>query len=195
MGKRDPKHGGGPQTAEGWQTALANLHGEPETAALTHQGRRWMNRALAPSCNHCADRERCEAYAEGGTCRLAEEQQAELIERIMALPQIRPEHEALVRAYVRDAVLVEILARYIGATSPLLPGADRGYLELQPALNDYGKAVSRMQKLAAELGLTPAARARLGLGQDGRPQGLAHIMEAEFEPVQDDQEGTPNATD
>ncbi|HPL30490.1 MAG TPA: hypothetical protein PLG21_20805 [Anaerolineae bacterium] len=114
------------------------------------------------------------------------------MDSIMALPHIRPEHEPLARAYCRDAVLLEILARYLGATSPLLPGSDAGYLELQPAMNDYGKAVARMQKTADALGLTPSARARLGLDAEGRPRGLAHILSADFEPVQDDEEGTPN---
>jgi len=192
VGKRNPKHGGGPQTAEGWQTALANLHGEPTTAALTHQGRRWLGRALAPACDRCAERTRCEAFTEGGTCRLAEEQQAELIACIQALPHIRPEHEPLVRAYARDAVFVEIIARYLGATSPLLPGSDTGYLEAQPVLQQYGAAVGRMQKAADALGLTPAARVRLGLDYDGRPRGFAHLLSAEFETVQSDEEGTPD---
>jgi len=194
--KPNPKHGGGPQTAEGWQTALANLdHRTPETAALTHQGNRWMGRALAPACDRCADRTRCEAFTEGGTCRLAEEQQADLMACIMALPHIRPEHEPLARAYCRDAVFIEIVSRYLGATSPFLPGADNGYLEAQPVIIEYGRAVGRMAKTADALGLTPAARARLGLDHEGRPQGIAHILSAEFETVQSDEEGTPNANE
>lgn len=196
MPKPNPKHGGGPQTAEGWQQALANLENRtPETAALSHQGNRWMGRALAPACDRCADRTRCEAFTEGGTCRLAEEQQADLMACIMALPHIRPEHEPLARAYCRDAVFVEIVVRYLGAVSPFLPGSDTGYLEGQPVLTEYHRAVGRMQKAADALGLTPAARVRLGLDQDGRPRGLAHLLSAEFEPVESDEEGAPNADD
>jgi len=60
---------------------------------------------------------------------------------------------------------------------------------------EYGRAVGRMAKTADALGLTPAARARLGLDHEGRPQGIAHILSAEFETVQSDEEGTPNANE
>jgi len=194
--KPNPKHGGGPQTAEGWQQALANLdHRTPETAALTHQGRRWLGRALAPSCNHCTQRDRCDAYEEGATCRIAEAEQTRIVEALQALPHVRPEHDAIVTLYARDCVLLGIVAQYIAEGGPFLPGAP-GYIEAQPVLDRlYNATANRMLKTADALGLTPAARNRLGLDHEGRPQGIAHILSAEFEPVQQHEEGTPNANE
>lgn len=195
MGFSDSPFRTGPQTPEGKARALANLT-DPETQRLTHQAHRWLGRALAPSCDHCADREHCEAFEAGGTCRLAEQEQADLYAAVMSLPHVRPEQAPLVRAYCRDAVFVEIVARYLGATSPFLPGAEKAaYVEGQPVLKNYSAAVARMLKTAEALGLTPAARNRLGLDQPTEPQGLAHIMAAEFVAVETDEEGTPNADD
>jgi hypothetical protein len=176
--------------------ALREHGGDPATAALTHQGRRWLGRALAPSCDHCADRNNCEAYTAGGTCALAEQEQADLYAAVTALPHIRPEQAPLVRAYCRDAVFVEIVARYLGATSPFLPGADAAaYIEGQPILKGYSAAVARMTKTADALGLTPAARSRLGLDAEGRPQGIGRLLSAAWEPVENAEEGSAHADD
>jgi phage terminase small subunit len=192
MGKPGPKPGGvNPASI----AALREHGGDPETAALTHQGRRWLGRALAPSCDHCAQRDRCDAYEPGGTCRIAEAEQARIVEALQALPHVRPEHDAIVTLYARDCVLLGIIAQYIADGGPFLPGAP-GYIEAQPVLEGlYNKTAARMLKAADALGLTPAARNRLGLDQEGRPQGLAHIMSAEFEPVETGEEGTHHADD
>ena len=194
MGKPGPRPG---HVNPASIAALREHGGDPETAALTHQGRRWLGRALAPSCDHCADRGNCEAYTAGGTCSLAEQEQAELHAAVTALPHIRPEQEPLVRAYVRDAVFCEIIVRYLGATSPFLPGADKAaYIEGQPVLPYYNAAVARMLKAADALGLTPAARNRLGLDHDGRPQGIGRLLSAEWGPaVESTEEGSAHADD
>lgn len=189
MGKR------GPATPEGRAAALANLHGEPTTAALTHQGRRWLGRALAPSCDHCTQRDRCDAYEAGGTCRIAEAEQARIVEALQALPHVRPEHGAIVTLYARDCVLLGIIAQYIADGGPFLPGAP-GFIEAQPVLERlYNATANRMLKTADALGLTPAARNRLGLDAEGRPQGIGRLLSAEWEPVENAEEGTPHADD
>jgi len=192
MGKPGPKPGGvNPASI----TALREHGGDPTTAALTHQGRRWLGRALAPSCDHCTQRDRCDAYEAGGTCRIAEAEQARIVEALQALPHVRPEHGPIVTLYARDCVLLGIIAQYIADGGPFLPGAP-GYMEAQPVLEGlYNKTAARMLKAADALGLTPAARNRLGLDHDGRPVGIGRLLSADWEPIQEHEEGTTDADD
>jgi hypothetical protein len=193
MGKPGPKPGGvNPASI----AALDAHRHEPTTAALKHQGRRWLGRALAPSCDHCTQRNRCDAYEAGGTCRIAEDEQARIVEALQALPHVRPEHGPIVTLYARDCVLLGIIAQYIADGGPFLPGAP-GFIEAQPVLEGlYNKTAARMLKAADALGLTPAARNRLGLDQEGRPQGIGRLLSAEWEPaVESTEEGTTHADD
>ena len=173
----DTKFRDGPQTPEGKARSLEALaRNRDPLAACTHQGRRWETKALAPSCDHCADREHCEHYRKGDTCILAEQQVAETVESIMALPHVQATDRPLAVAYARTATLLEILARYVANVSPLLPGSDAGYLEAQPVMHNIASAETRLVKLASELGLSPAARARLGLNEDGKPRSFARLL-------------------
>lgn len=192
MGKPGPRPG---HVNPASIAALREHGGDPETAALTHQGRRWLGRALAPSCDQCTQRDRCDAYEAGGTCRIAEAEQARIVDALQALPHVRPEHGPIVTLYARDCVLLGIIAQYIADGGPFLPGAP-GFVEAQPVLEGlYNKTAGRMLKAADALGLTPAARSRLGLDHDGRPQGIGRLLSAEWAPVENAEEGTHHADD
>ena len=203
--------GGGPKTEAGLERAKANFTFPPEEASLTHQGRRFLNRALAPSCRMCIVRDECEAYVDGGTCRLAEEAQAEIQESIMALPHIDPVQDLeLVRQYAKLSVFVAIVDRYLSAQSPFLPGADgSGFVQAQPILRERMAAIGTLARLASELGLTPLARKRLQADTERGPAAaIAQVfaeaaklekasrekaLEGEFEAADEASEGDPEA--
>lgn len=147
---------------------MTNLQ-DPETAALTHQASRWFGRALAPSCGKCIAREDCEAYREGGTCALAEAAQADLLAAVVEEVAVTPAMLPVAREYAKVCVGIQVIDTYLGAHSPFLPGADVGYLEPQPVMKLRGTLSSRLQSLASELGLTPAAKARLRADPDRGP--------------------------
>jgi hypothetical protein len=94
----------------------------------------------------------------------------------MGLPHVQATDRPLAVSYARCAVLLEILSRYVANTSPLLPGSDAGYLEAQPVMDTIAKAEVRLARLADSLGLSPAARARLGLNDDGKPRSFARLL-------------------
>jgi len=133
----------------------------PETSAQTHGLHRWLERSLAPACSRCVARPDCEAFREGGTCALAERAQADLVAQVMELPHVRPEDYRLAREFAKTAVALDIVDAYVGATSPFLPGAEAGFVELQPVMRDRARLSAQLRALAGDLGLSPAARARL----------------------------------
>jgi hypothetical protein len=159
MADRERLVGIGTGNAPGSREAL-DAHRRPEAARLSHQAERFLGRAIAPSCDHCLANETCEAFRPGGTCLLAEARQAEVLDAVMAEAQITPALEPLALEYAKTATAVQIIDTYLAHGSPFLPGAP-AYIEPQPVMTMRTKLSSRMQSLAAELGLTPAAKARL----------------------------------
>jgi hypothetical protein len=139
---------------------MTNLQ-DPEVAALTHQATRFLNRALAPCCDKCAARAECDRYQAGGTCVVAEEHQAEVLAALLKLPHVQPVDEPLCREFAKVDTCLGIIDRYIAHASPLLPGSDAGYLEAQPVMKTRASLSAQLLRLAGELGLSPAARARL----------------------------------
>lgn len=136
-------------------------HRRPDLAGLTHQGDRWMKHAMAPACDRCMARGDCGQYQQGGTCVLAEAYQADVMAALEAEVDVTPALRPLAEQYAHLATAVKIVDLWIARSSPFLPGAEGGYLEGQPIMAQRDKWVSRMQALANDLGLTPAAKHRM----------------------------------
>jgi len=154
---------------------------DPGQAALTHQGYRWWqgamaNAALAPACDRCIAKDTCDQFTPGGTCAPAEEEQAALVAEVMALDHVRPQDHRLVREWAKVAVALDIVDAYIGRTSPFLPGADAGFLECQPVLQWRAQLSAALSRLAGELGLSPAARSRLATSKDRPLHPLERVI-------------------
>lgn len=163
-------------TPEGKARALANL--KPDRLAATKHGlTTFLTRAIAPPCRFCIAKSECDRFREGNaTCILAEEYQAEVTAQIMALPQIQPEDRPLVLEYAKTATALTIIDRYVAHASPLLPGSDKGYLDVQPVMKQRAGLSSQLVKLADALGLSPAARAKLKVGERDKQGGLAAAL-------------------
>ena len=71
-----------------------------------------------------------------------------------------------VEAYVMALCNMRLAQKAINDLGVVVTG-DRGGMKQNPAVSLLGKAHSAVQRLAAELGLTPAARSRPNMG--GRP--------------------------
>jgi len=155
---------------------VAGLTFPQDEAALTHQAHRWLSRGLAPSCGQCIAKNDCEQFREGGTCILAETAQAEVLAAVQAEVEVTPAALPVAREYAKAAIGLQVIDTYLAHGSPFLPGAPQ-YLEPQPVVKWRSTLSSRLQSLAAELGLTPAARARLKTDPDRGPAGaLAALL-------------------
>ncbi len=172
---------------------LRTGRGAPELARLSHQGRRWMERSLAPSCDACIARATCEAFEAGATCAIAEAHQDALLQSVRAEVDVTPAVEPLVREYVKLVVGLGIIDTYIAHGSPFLPGAP-AYLEEQPVFGLRLRMSGRMEALADKLGISPAAKFRMRADEkatagDILAAALAEVKasepvrEGEFEPV------------
>lgn len=212
------EHQGEEQQAEDKRSRmLAGLRtgrGKPELARLSHQGRRWMERSLAPSCDACIARGSCEAFEAGATCAIAEAHQDALLQSVRAEVDVTPAVEPLVREYVKLVVGLGIIDTYIAHGSPFLPGAP-AYLEEQPVFGLRLRMSGRMEALADKLGISPAAKFRMRADEkatagDILAAALAEVKrgepvrEGEFEAIPEGQEvgideptdaGEPDGTD
>jgi len=182
---RGENGGGGPKTEAGRARALANLQSPPEKLAATKHGLgRFLSSAIAPPCRVCIARTTCDRFRDGdATCIVAEEYQAQVIADLMVLPQIQAEDEPIVREYSKWATALLILDKYIANASPLLPGSDQGFVDVQPALKERVKISSHLLKCADALGLSPAARAKLKVSdrKDNLPAIYAAALAAASE--------------
>lgn len=185
-------NGGGPKSEAGRSRALANL---TDTTCATKHGlsaffQGTPGAAIAPPCRHCIIRARCERYEEGETCAVAEEHQAALVGEIMALPQIEPQDFPLVAEYAKLATALQVADTYLANAGPLLPGADAGYLEVQPLLKERTRLSGALVKLASELGLSPTARLRAAAASRGAAVNpwAAAVLDADFT-AEDEQDG------
>ena len=152
----------------GYDIAVANL--SPD-AAVTHGATRFLSRAIAPPCSKCLAKGECDRYQDGQTCVVAEEYQAEVTAQIMALPHLQPEDRPLASEYAKQATALAIIDHYLAHAGPFLPGAEAGLVEAQPVLKLRTTISMVLVRLASELGLSPAARARLKTGGPGHSPG------------------------
>lgn len=166
------------------ERSLANLQPQP-WAAQTHGLFTWTTRGIGPVCNKCPVKEECPAYADGERCRIAAEKLTALVEATMAEPHIQQSDMPTVVAYARAVVGLDIAALHFDAAGIFLPGADKGFLEVQPAEAWRLKLTALELKLASELGLTPLSRMRLKSATDAKGAGatlaaaLAQLTQAE----------------
>ncbi|MBM3891675.1 MAG: P27 family phage terminase small subunit [Verrucomicrobia bacterium] len=149
------------------ERSLANL--SPQNS-LTHGARRWLSRSLAPPCDRCIGRDRCEDFEAGSTCKIAEAYRDSIVAEINALPHIQPTDAPLVAEYAQLATCLRIIDAYLGLAGPFLPGVESGYAEMQPVFTKNRLAVSNsLTRLASELGLSPMSRARIGKDPERGP--------------------------
>jgi len=187
--RRDPRGGSKAAVAA---LSRAREVSPPETAALKHQTFRWLHRGLAPSCSKCALRDSCPEFREekGASCVLAEREHAAIVAEVMALPWAQEGDRHLALSFAKVTVGLNIIDAYLSVESPFLPGAP-AYIEPQPILATRANLLSSQVKLAAQLGLSPAARARLQADPDRGP--ASGILRAFAELEAEDREARERA--
>ncbi len=176
---------------------MANPRGTPENllpgevAPLKHQAYRYLENTdgqglgLLPLCNRCVLRERCPEYdsAEGAICRPAAEAQRYLLRQILDLPQVDPVQDfALVCEYVKMAIMLQIIDRYVTETG-MFQTTKKGP-DLTPILHRRITYASHLARLSDRLGLNPAARQKLGAS--GKP--LSPVIAAVLDEHREDRE-------
>jgi len=149
------------------------------TTPTTHGTHRWLRRGLAPPCDSCLVHQTygCEAHAEGATCRLAEESAEALTEQVLALPHVDacgPAVKVLALEWARVVVGLQILDGWLSCVGQMT--WDGKTLGVQPAMMARLKLSSRMEALARELGLTPAAQHRLRDSGGAAFERLARLL-------------------
>ena len=119
------------------KAALEANRKDPGEARLSHQGYRWLHRGLAPLCETCVSKERCESYSdeEGATCPLLADAHEQLVSRILAQEHIDPVIDRpLIDEYVRQTLflrLIDIWASQVGLFVMAKHGG-RKTIDLQP---------------------------------------------------------------
>ncbi len=151
----------------------ANLHGP------THGAHRWLRRGLAPPCDTCLVHQThgCAAFAEGATCRLAEDAQASLTEQVLALPHVDacgPAVRVLAVEWARLVVALQILDGWLSCVGPMTWDGKR--LDVQPAMTARLRLSTRVEALARELGITPAAQHRMRDSGGSAMEALARLL-------------------
>ena len=185
---------------------LRTGNGRPELARLSHQTRRWLERSMSPCCDRCVGRATCDLYQAGGTCVIAEQYQADLLAALECEVEITPALRPVATEYARIATALAIAQVFLAQAGPFLPGAENGYIEGQPILQRRDGWSSRLQSLANDLGLTPAAKHRMRANEkttagDILAAALAEakrgepVREGEFEPIPEGQEVGADGTD
>ncbi|RKX45637.1 MAG: hypothetical protein DRP27_03655 [Thermotogae bacterium] len=132
---------------------------------VKHGAYRWITRGLLPLCDKCPfypDSADCPYYAEGQECKPLNDYRTALTKEIMALPHIKPVHWPLVVNYVSIQVFLRIIEGWCSKVGPVLPCADEGHVNPQPALaKNYTSFSNAALRLATELGITPRVEAEL----------------------------------
>ena len=154
---------------------------------------------MAPACDRCVGRATCDLYQAGGTCVIAEQYQADLLAALECEVEITPALRPVALEYCRLACALAIAQVFLAQAGPFLPGYENGYIEAQPIMQRRDGWSSRLQSLANDLGLTPAAKHRMKANErthagDILAAALAEVKrgepvrEGEFEPISEGQE-------
>ena len=147
-----------------------------QLARVTHGGYRYLRVGIAPGCNVCifGSAGECEGYEpEAKECALIEEMTGSLIEEIMALDHVKDEDVLVVEELARAKTFLWIVDKWLSRVGPFKAEAlKKQILEGQPILKQRWVAANSMVRIADQLGLSPSARARLGLDKRGET-GLA----------------------
>jgi len=139
---------------------------------VSHSGYRWLHSGMAPPCDKCLVHEYlkergeggCPFYESGATCQVVAEEQERLEQELMQRADIEPAAFPLVAEYVRTSIFLNICARWLGIVGPLVVKKDKT-IDVQPILKVYGTYQGQLRRLADALGLSPAARARMGAAE------------------------------
>jgi len=131
----------------------------PGDAHLTHGfARRWA----VMSCNACCLRNECASFVAGGRCAEEETYMEQRRSDLLASGRLDPVLDGPALALLLwSEVRLHRAARYLAKAGELLPGAEAGYLEIQPLSKSLLSLLNAWRLLAAELGLTPMQRAKL----------------------------------
>lgn len=145
-------------------------------APITHGGYRYLRLGIAPGCHVCifGFAGECERYKKGAKeCALIDEMTGSLIEEIMTLDHIKDEDVILVEELARSKTFLWIVDKWLSRVGPFkVEALKKRILEGQPILKMRWVAANSMVRIADQLGLSPTARARLGLDKSAET-GLA----------------------
>lgn len=177
--KPGTNNGGGPKTAEGQERAIANL--QPSEASVVHGGYAWLRSGVAPWCDQCPARSLCPEYRAGDRCRPMEIAYEGMVVQVMGMPHIEPHHEPLVREYSRHVCGLEIVDRWLALEGLVLPGDEGEQARVHQLLVARDRMSTRMESLANNLLLTPAAAVRSKLSNVVQPLQMMLEVFAEVE--------------
>jgi len=163
--------GGGPRTPEGRARMLANLTGDPRTAAVRHGLRMATGELLR--CDGCPVKATCEEFRAGDRCWLEAQYLQDRRAQVLAVGHLSPLDWPAVDALLWCEVRIQRAARALGAQGELLPGGDSGFLELQPLVVAATALVGTWGNLLSKLSPTPEARRALEQANGGPGAALA----------------------
>jgi hypothetical protein len=140
----------------------------------------FLERNLAPRCEHCVFAKECDAWEEQGSCRYLTGYMDRLEDEIMALEHIRPEDVIVVRRLVRAAGAAELIEAYVQRRGMFVER--RGTVQVQGIVEKaLVSQVNIMLKCGEQLGLSPKARAGLKLAEGRGPRAAIVAAMVELE--------------
>lgn len=131
-----------------------------------HDGAALMN------CAHCALREQCSAFTDGGKCALERAYIGNRRQQLAQALDASGHDPALHGALVNNAIIAEVrlarAMRYLGKHGELLPGTEEsGYLEYQPVAKELPRLQAAVERALNALDLTPKAMREVAGGGQG----------------------------
>lgn len=146
-------------TPEGKEKVTMNLKRD---SVVKSGGYAFLHTAIAPACHSCTTGNYCKDYDhDQKKCWAVIKFQQAMEEDIMALPHIQEVDRMLVKRLCKYAAFLFITDEWLSNTSPYT--IDEGKLDFQPILNNRIAQERLVIKLSNQLGLSPEARARIGL--------------------------------
>jgi len=134
----------------------------PPDAAQTHGVYSWLDSDQALSCRRCIERNDCEHYEPEGRCVLQQRFYSETLEAVLeqdGIDRANPVHRMLAERFAFWWTLSKIAERWLGQVGYFRVRSKA--LDAQPVVKTLATATTHLRGLATELGLTPAAAARL----------------------------------
>lgn len=146
-------------TPEGKVMVTRNLKQE---SALKSGGYSFLMSGMAPSCHRCITGDHCEYYDEDvKKCLAVKHFQEGMEQDIMSLPHIQESDRFLVKRLAKYSAFLFITDEWLENTSAFV--IEGNTLDFQPIINNRIKQEVLVIRLCSQLGLTPDARARIGL--------------------------------
>lgn len=146
-------------TPEGKAIVTKNLKRE---SVIKSGGYAFLLSGMAPACQSCSTGDYCSDYNhEQKKCLAVRNFQQSMEDDIMSLPHIQESDRLLVKRLSKYAAFLFITDEWLEKTSPFLIEDNR--LDFQPILSNRITIERLVVRLCSQLGLTPDARARIGL--------------------------------